>query len=103
MIRVVLPVPLRALAHIEHQHEIELDPQDLNGDPTTRALLEAIEARYPMLKGTIRDRVTGARRPFLRFFACARDLSHTSPDERLPPEVVEGTEPFLVVGAMAGG
>ena len=71
--------------------------------PTQRAVLDALEQRYPMLRGTIRDQVTQRRRPFVRFFACERDLSHDSPDAALPPAVIQGQEPFLVIGAMAGG
>jgi sulfur-carrier protein len=98
MIRVVLPAHLRSLAHVDDEVKIDID-----GQVTQRAVLDAIEARYPMLRGTIRDHVTQQRRPFLRFFACAEDLSHEPPDAPLPHAVVTGTEPFLVVGAMAGG
>ena len=98
MIRVVLPAHLRTLARIDGDVEIEL-----TGPVTQRAILDAIEARYPMLRGTIRDHVTQRRRPFVRFFACAQDLSHESPDAPLPEAVAAGTEPFMVVGAMAGG
>ncbi|HET7081225.1 MAG TPA: MoaD/ThiS family protein [Chloroflexia bacterium] len=98
MIRVVLPAHLRTLARIDGDVEIELA-----GPVTQRAILDAIEARYPMLRGTIRDHVTQRRRPFVRFFACAQDLSHESPDAPLPDAVAQGTEPFMVVGAMAGG
>jgi hypothetical protein len=96
MIRVVLPAHLRALAHCER--EISVDAA-----PTQRAVLDAIEERYPMLRGTMRDPRTGVRRPFVRFFACEEDLSHDQPDDALPAPVVEGKEPFLVIGAMAGG
>ena len=98
MIRVELPGHLRTLARVDGQVILTLD-----GTVTQRALLDALEARYPVLCGTIRDRVTGRRRPFVRFFACETDLSHELPDAPLPPAVVTGAEPFLVVGAMAGG
>jgi molybdopterin synthase sulfur carrier subunit len=98
MIRVVLPGHLRTLAQIDG--EVELDIQ---GQVTQRSVLDALEQRYPMLKGTIRDHVTGQRRAFLRFFACQEDLSHEPPDAPLPEAVVSGVEPFLVVGAIAGG
>jgi molybdopterin synthase sulfur carrier subunit len=98
MIRVELPVHLRRLARVDG--EVVLD---IEGAATTRAVLDALEARYPVLRGTIRDHGTLRRRPFLRFYACERDLTHESPDAPLPREVAEGTEPFLVVGAMAGG
>ena len=98
MIRVVLPTPLRTLAKIND--EVELDIQ---GQVTQRSVLDALEARYPMLRGAIRDQVTQQRRPFMRFFACEQDLSHESPDAPLPDAVSSGAEPFLVVGAIAGG
>ena len=98
MIRVVLPVHLRDLAHLDRETSIEV-----TGQPTARSVIDALEASYPMLKGTIRDPVTQKRRPFVRFFACEEDLSHDSPDAPLPEAVVKGTEPFFVVGAMAGG
>jgi hypothetical protein len=98
MIRVVLPVHLRDLAHLDREVSVEVV-----GQPTTRSVIDALEASYPMLKGTIRDPVTQKRRPFVRFFACEEDLSHDSPDAPLPEAVVTGTEPFFVVGAMAGG
>lgn len=98
MIRVVLPWHLRTLAGADE--EITLD---VHGDVTQRAVLDALEARYPMLRGTIRDHVTQQRRPFLRLFACERDLSHEAPDARLPDAVVAGEEPLLVIGAIAGG
>ena len=98
MIRVVLPVPLRALARVDGELALEVP-----GRPTQRAVLDAVEARYPMLRGTIRDQVTQRRRPFVRFFACERDLSHEPPDAPLPDVVATGAEPFLIVGAMAGG
>ena len=98
MIRVVLPAHLRKLARVDR--EVTLD---VAGEATLRAILDALEARYPMLRGTIRDHVTRERRPFLRFFACEEDLSHEPPDAPLPEAVARGVEPFLIVGAMAGG
>jgi sulfur-carrier protein len=98
MIRVVLPAHLRTLAGVSGEVEVEVA-----GAVTQRSVLEALEARYPMLRGTIRDQVTGQRRPFVRFFACQEDLSHESPDAPLPEAVALGTEPFLLVGAIAGG
>ena len=98
MIRVELPAHLRTLARVGSEVEIEVQ-----GRATPRAILDALEARYPMLRGTIRDHVTQQRRAFVRFFACERDLSHESPDAPLPDAVAMGAEPFLVVGAMAGG
>ena len=98
MIRVVLPGHLRTLAKVIGEVELQVD-----GPVTQRTLLYALEARYPMLGGTLRDYVTGQRRPFVRFFACEEDLSHESPDAPLPDAVANGTEPFLVVGAIAGG
>jgi hypothetical protein len=98
MIRVVLPVHLRTLARVDG--EVMLD---VAGQVTQRSVLAALEATYPVLQGTIRDHVTLKRRPFLRFFACEEDLSHEPPDAPLPDAVVNGEEPFLVVGAMAGG
>src|SRR5262245_53838893 len=98
MIRVVLPAHLRTLARVDGEVSVAVE-----GEVTQRAVLDALEARYPMLRGTIRDQATYQRRPFVRFFACEKDLSHESPDAPLPDAVVSGTEPFLVVGAMAGG
>jgi molybdopterin synthase sulfur carrier subunit len=98
MIRVVLPAHLRKLARVDREVTLEVE-----GQVTQRAILDALEARYPMLRGTIRDQVTLRRRPFVRFFACEEDLSHESPDTPLPGAVASGAEPFLVVGAMAGG
>jgi len=98
VIRVVLPAHLRTLARVDG--EVTLD---LEGPVTQRSILDAIEARYPMLRGAIRDHVTQRRRPFVRFFACAEDVSHDSLDAPLPDAVAAGAEPFLVVGAMAGG
>ena len=101
MIRVVLPPHLRTLAQIGGGGEVTLD---VGAGPLTRAaVLDALEARYPMLRGTIRDHLTAQRRPFLRFFACARDLTHDPPDAPLPEPVTSGEEPFLIVGAIAGG
>ena len=98
MIRVILPVHLRTLARVDG--EVQLD---VAGEATQRSLLDALEARYPMLRGTIRDHVTHQRRPFLRFFACEQDLSHEPPDAPLPERVASGAEPFFIVGAIAGG
>jgi molybdopterin synthase sulfur carrier subunit len=98
MIRVVLPFHLRTLAHVGTEVTLEVE-----GPVTQRSVLDALEARYPMLRGTIRDHDTKQRRPFLRFFACEEDLSHNSPDELLPEAVASGKEPFLVIGAIAGG
>ena len=98
MIRVVLPAPLRTLAGIEGEVLLSVE-----GVATQRALLDALERRYPALRGTTRDPFTGRRRAFLRFFACGRDLSDVSPDAPLPDAVASGAEPYLVVGAIAGG
>lgn len=98
MIRVVLPSHLRTLAKVGS--EVKLDVQ---GPVTQRSILDALEAAYPMLCGTIRDHVTQQRRPFIRFFACSEDLSHQAPDAPLPEAVVSGTEPYLIIGAIAGG
>jgi len=98
MIRVVLPAHLRLLAKVAAEVELEVE-----GPATLRSVLDALEARYPMLRGTIRDHVTRERRPFIRFFACAEDLSHESPDAPLPEAVAAGREPLLLVGAIAGG
>jgi molybdopterin synthase sulfur carrier subunit len=98
MIRVALPAHLRTLARVDG--EVKLD---VEGPATTGAVLDALEASYPMLRGTIRDHVSGKRRPFVRFFACEQDVSHDPPDTLLPPPVAAGAEPFMVVGAMAGG
>jgi sulfur-carrier protein len=98
MIRVELPYHLRTLAKVDHEVTVEIQ-----GPVTLGAVLDAIEARYPMLRGTIRDHVTGQRRPFLRFFACAEDMSHELPDALLPEAVATGAEPLLIVGAIAGG
>jgi sulfur-carrier protein len=98
MIRVVLPSNLRRLARIDGEVQLEV-----HGVVTQRSVLDALEARYPVLCGTIRDHVTQQRRPFIRFFACEQDLSHEPPDAPLPEAVARGTEPFLVIGAIAGG
>jgi sulfur-carrier protein len=98
MIRVALPAHLRTLAHVAGEVELYLE-----GPATQRSVLDALEARYPMLRGTIRDQVTHQRRAFVRFFACEEDLSHEPPDAPLPDAVATGAEPFLIVGAMAGG
>ena len=98
MIRVILPPHLRTLAKVGAEVTLEV-----TGPATQRSVLGALEARYPMLRGTIRDHVTQQRRPFLRFFACEEDLSHELPDAPLPEAVATGAEPFLVVGAIAGG
>jgi hypothetical protein len=98
MIRVALPAHLRTLARVDGEVMV-----DVPGQATLRSVLDALEAEYPMLRGTIRDHVTQQRRPFVRFYACEEDLSHEQPDLPLPEAVVRGSEPFLVVGAMAGG
>jgi molybdopterin synthase sulfur carrier subunit len=98
MIRVILPPHLRTLAQVGAEVQV-----DVEGQATQRSVLDALEARYPMLRGTIRDHVTQMRRPMLRFFACEEDLSHESPDTPLPDAVASGAEPFFVIGAIAGG
>ena len=98
MIRVVLPAHLRTLAHVDG--EVKLD---VKGQVTQGSILDALEACYPMLRGTIRDQVTHQRRAFLRFFACGQDLSHEAPDAPLPDQVATGAEPYLIIGAIAGG
>ena len=98
MIRVVLPAPLRTLAQV--QGEVHLD---VDGAVTQRSVLDALEARYPVLRGTMRDQGTSKRRAFVRFFACEEDVSHDAPDTPLPERVASGVEPFVVLGAMAGG
>ncbi len=98
MIRVVLPAHLRTLARVDYEVKLHVE-----GQATQRSVLDALEASYPMLRGTIRDHVTQQRRPFVRFFACEQDLSHEPPDAPLVDAVATGAEPFLVVGAMAGG
>ena len=98
MIRVLLPAHLRNLAHVDDEITLTVD-----GPVTQRTILDALETSYPTLRGTIRDYATQQRRSFIRFFACSEDLSHESPDALLPDKVADGTEPFLVVGAIAGG
>jgi hypothetical protein len=98
MIRVVLPQHLRTLARVGEEVEVRVD-----GQPTVRSVLDSLEASYPVLRGTIRGHADQRRRPFIRFFACEQDLSHDPPDTPLPEAVVRGTEPFLVIGAVAGG
>ena len=98
MIRVELPSHLRTLAHVDREVHLEV-----SGQATQRTMLDALEARYPMLRGTIRDHVTQVRRPFLRFYADEEDLSHESPDAPLPEVVTSGKEPLLIIGAIAGG
>jgi sulfur-carrier protein len=98
MIRVILPANLRKLARVEGEVKLDIESQ-----VTQRSVLDALEARYPMLRGTIRDHVTHQRRPLVRFFACEEDLSHEPPDAQLPEAVARGAEPFLIVGAIAGG
>jgi molybdopterin synthase sulfur carrier subunit len=98
MIRVVLPTHLRTLARVKGEVELQLD-----GQATQRAVLDALEAKYPMLRGTIRDHDTERRRPFVRFFACGEDLSHDPPDSPLPEMIAKGAEPFFIIGAIAGG
>ncbi|MBV9574913.1 MAG: MoaD/ThiS family protein [Acidobacteriales bacterium] len=98
MVRIILPQHLRTLAQTGGETEL-----DIQGAITLRSVLDALEARYPMLRGTIREHVTGERRPFLRFFACEEDLSHNSPDDPLPELVASGAEPLIILGAIAGG
>ena len=98
MIQVVLPAHLRTLARVAGDVKLEVQ-----GEATQRSVLDALETKYPMLQGAIRDHVTRQRRPYIRFFACSEDLSHQSPDAPLPAQVVSGTEPFFIVGAIAGG
>lgn len=98
MIRVVLPAHLRTLAQVRGEVQLEIE-----GRVTQRSILDALESAYPVLRGAIRDHTTQKRRPFVRFFACEQDLSHDSPDTELPDAVARGTEPFLVIGAIAGG
>ena len=98
MIRVTLPAHLRKLAHVDGEVRLDVDAQ-----VTQRSVLDALEARYPMLSGTIRDHVTQRRRAFVRFFACGEDLSHEPPDAPLPDTVATGAKPFMIVGAIAGG
>ena len=98
MTRIILPPHLRTLADVDGEIEVKL-----NETPTQRSLLNAVEAKYPMLRGTIRDHVTQVRRPMVRFFACGEDLSHESPDSPLPDAIANGAEPFVIIGAIAGG
>ena len=98
MIQVVLPAHLRSLAGVKGDVELEID-----GAVTRQSILDALEARYPMLRGTIRDHVGGERRPLLRFFACGEDVTHESPDAPLPEAIASGAEPFYIIGAIAGG
>jgi sulfur-carrier protein len=98
MIRVLLPVHLRTLARVEGEVQLQV-----NGPPTVGAVLDALEATYPVLRGTVRDQITLRRRPFVRFFACEQDWSHEPPDAQLPDAITLGTEPFLIIGAIAGG
>ncbi|HET9395041.1 MAG TPA: MoaD/ThiS family protein [Candidatus Binatia bacterium] len=98
MIRVTLPAHLRKLAHVDGEVALEIA-----GQITQRSILDALEARYPMLRGTIRDHANGKRRAFVRFFACGEDLSHESPDTPLPEAIATGAQPFMIVGAIAGG
>ena|SRR2546430_13511857 len=98
MIRVLLPPHLRTLARVDGEIDV-----DVNGSPTVQSVLDALEARYPMLRGTIRDHVTKQRRPLVRFFVCGEDISHEAPDSPLPDPIAKGTEPFMVIGAIAGG
>ena len=98
MIRVVLPQHLRTLANVDHEVELKV------ATPVTqRSILDALEKHYPMLRGTVRDHTTGQRRPLVRFFACAEDISHDPPDDPLPEAIASGAEPFIIVGAIAGG
>jgi sulfur-carrier protein len=98
MIRVTLPPHLRKLAHVDGEVSLQIA-----GQITQRSILDALEARYPMLRGTIRDHVSGKRRAFVRFFACGEDLSHEAPDTLLPEAIAAGAQPFMIVGAIAGG
>ena len=98
MIRVVLPPHLRTLARVDGELELEV-----NTPVSQRSVLDALEAQYPMLRGTVRDHITNLRRPMVRFFACGEDLSHESPDAQLPEAIATGSEPFLIIGAIAGG
>jgi sulfur-carrier protein len=98
MIRIAMPAHLRTLAGVNGDVTLEIE-----GEVTRRSVLDALEKQYPMLRGTIREHVSGERRPFLRFFACGEDITHTSPDDPLPEEIASGAEPFYVIGAIAGG
>jgi molybdopterin synthase sulfur carrier subunit len=101
MIRVAMPAHLRTLAGVTGDVTVQVD--EIEGEVTRRTVLDALEAQYPMLRGTIRQHVSGERRPFLRFFACGEDVTHKSPDAPLPPEIASGAEPFYIIGAIAGG
>ena len=101
MIRVSMPAHLRTLAGVTG--DVTLEVGEIDGEVTRRSILDALETRYPMLRGTILEHVSGERRPFLRFFACGEDVTHKSPDEPLPQEIASGAEPFYVIGAIAGG
>jgi molybdopterin synthase sulfur carrier subunit len=101
MIRVAMPLHLRTLAGVTGDVTIQVG--EIEGEVTRRTVLDALEAQYPMLRGTIRQHVSGERRPFLRFFACGEDVTHKSPDAPLPPEIASGAEPFYIIGAIAGG
>lgn len=101
MIRVAMPLHLRTLAGVSGDVTVQVD--GIEGEVTRRTVLEALEAQYPMLRGTILEHVSGERRPFLRFFACGEDVTHKSPDAPLPPEIASGAEPFYIIGAIAGG
>ena len=104
MIRVVLPAHLKTLAHVSGEVRLEVDgPVEGAGPVTQRLLLDSLEGQYPMLLGTIRDRHSGERRAYVRFYACEEDLSNSSPDTPLPDRVIGGREPFIILGAMAGG
>ena len=98
MIRVILPHHLRTLARVDSELQL-----DVNGQASTKAILDALEAKYPVLRGTIRDHVTHQRRPLVRFFACGQDISHDSPNDPLPDAINKGSEPFFIMGAIAGG
>ncbi len=98
IIHLVMPAHLRTLAGVSGDVTVKVE-----GEVTRRSILDALETQYPMLRGTIREHVSGERRPFLRFFACSEDVTHQSPDEPLPPEIASGTEPFFIIGAIAGG
>lgn len=101
-VRVVLPAHLRLLAGVDGEVALEVEP-DAAGEVTQRCILDALESKFPALGGTVRDRATARRRPFVRFFACSEDVSHQSADAPVPPEVANGQEPFIVLGAIAGG
>ena len=101
MIRIVMPAHLRTLAGVSGDVTVEV--AEIDGEVTRRSILDALETQYPMLRGTIREHVSGERRPFLRFFACGEDVTHESPDGPLPPEIASGAEAFYIIGAIAGG